>query len=87
MDIEFLKQEANDIEVALTEVTLAELLRVYLNQDSAVTFAAWRRFHPTENPTLAVKTKGKDAKKAVLEALSAIDKTLQKVEKDIASLK
>lgn len=87
MDIEYIKQEANDLEVRIPEVTLAEILRVYLNEDSAVTFAAWRRFHPTEAPTLAVKTKGKDAKKALLDALSLADKELASVEKTISSLK
>ena len=47
MEIEFLKEEKDDIEVKLENVTLAEILRVYLNEDSSVTFAAWKREHPS----------------------------------------
>jgi len=62
-------------------------LRVYLNKDSAVTFAAWKREHPTERPTLSVKTKGKTAKKAIGDAISAVEKDLDKTLKDFEKLK
>ncbi|MDP6426336.1 MAG: hypothetical protein QF443_05045, partial [Dehalococcoidia bacterium] len=48
-------------------ITIIELLRVYLNKDSSVNFAAWKREHPTKNPILLVKTSGKTAKKAINE--------------------
>ena len=46
---------------------------------SSVTFAAWKRKHPTEKPILVVKTKGKTAKKAVNDAVSSATKDLDKV--------
>lgn len=85
MELKILKDEKNAIEVELENLTLVELLRVYLNQDSNVEFAAWRRKHLTENPVLSVK--GKNPKKAINDAISAVTKDLDKVEKDFAKLK
>ena len=64
MEINVLKSSKDEIELELDSVTIAEILRVYLNKDSAVTFAAWKREHPTKKPSLIIKTKGKAAKKA-----------------------
>jgi DNA-directed RNA polymerase subunit L len=87
MDIKVLNSSKDEIEVELDSLTIAEILRVYLNQDSSVSFAAWKREHPTEKPILLVKTKGKTAKKAVNDAVSAITKDLDKVESDFKKLK
>ena len=87
MEINILKESKDEIELELGSVTIAEILRVYLNKDSAVDFAAWRREHPTENPLLKVKTKGKTAKKAVNDAVSKITKELDKVSVDFKKLK
>ena len=87
MEIKILSEEKNEIEIELKNVTLAEILRVYLNKDSAVDFAAWKRNHPSEKPALKVKTKNKTAKKAVKDAVSAVTKDLDKVEKDFSNLK
>lgn len=83
--MEILKQEKDSIEVQLNNLTLAEILRVYLNKDSDVKFAAWKREHPTKNPILAVKAK--NPKKAIKDAVSAITKDLDKIEKDFSKLK
>lgn len=83
--MEILKQEKEAIEVQLDNLTLAEILRVYLNKDSDVKFAAWKRDHPTKNPILSVK--GKNPKKAIKDAVSAITKDLDKTEKDFSKLK
>ena len=61
MDLEILKDEKEEFEVELDNVTLAEVLRVYLNEDSTVNFVAWKREHPTKNPIL--KVQGKNPKK------------------------
>ncbi|MDD5012291.1 MAG: RpoL/Rpb11 RNA polymerase subunit family protein [Candidatus Nanoarchaeia archaeon] len=82
MEINVLKSEKDEIEFEIESLTLAEILRVYLNKDSAVTFAAWKREHPTKKPIMSVKTKGKTAKKAIDDAVSAITKDLDRVEKD-----
>ncbi len=87
MEIKILKDSKEELEVEIGSLTLAEIFRVYLNKDSAVTFTAWKREHPTKKPLLAVKTKGKTAKKAINDAISAIIKDLESVETDFKKLK
>jgi DNA-directed RNA polymerase subunit L len=87
MDFKVLKNSKDEIELEMDSLTIVEVLRVYLNKDSSVTFAAWRREHPTKNPVLLVRTKGKTAKKAVNDAVSAITKDLEKVEADFKKMK
>ena len=85
MELEILKQDKESIEVQLDNLTLVEILRVYLNKDSEVKFAAWKREHPTKKPILSVKAK--NPKKAIKDAVSAITKDLDKIEKDFSKLK
>ncbi len=86
MDLKILNESKNEISVEFDNLTIPELLRVYLNKDSAVDFAAWKREHPTKNPILVVKTSGKTPKKAIAEAINSITKELDKFEKDIKNL-
>jgi len=87
MEVNVLKSAKDEMEVELGNLTIVEILRVYLNKDSSVTFAAWRREHPTKNPKLLVKTKGKSAKKAISDAVKAIEKDLDKLQSDFKKLK
>jgi len=87
MEINILKSSKDEIELELESLTIAEVLRVYLNKDSSVKFAAWKREHPTKNPVLLVKTSGKIAKKAINDAVSSITKDLDKIESDFKKLK
>ena len=87
MEVNVLKSEKNEIEVELENITLAEILRVYLNKDSNVEVAVWKREHPTKSPVLLVRTKGKTAKKAIDDAVSTISKDLDKVASDFSKLK
>ena len=85
MELKVLKQDKGSIKVEIDSLTLVEILRVYLNKDSNVTFAAWKREHPTKRPVLSVNAK--NPKKAIKDAVSAITKDLGSVEKDFAKLK
>lgn len=87
MEINILKSSKDEIELELESLTIAEILRVYLNKDTNVTFTAWRREHPTKKPVLLVKTKGKTAKKAIDDAVSLIIKELDKLETEFKKLK
>lgn len=87
MEINVLKSEKDEIEVELENLTLAEILRVYLNKDTSVSFVAWKREHPTTKPILKVKTKGKSPKKAINDAVTSITKDLDKVIKDFKGMK
>ncbi len=85
VEIKILKDDKEDLEVEIDSLTIAEILRVYLNKDSNVNFVAWKREHPTKNPIL--KIQGKNSKKALKDAVSAITKDLDKVEKDFEKMK
>tara|TARA_Y100000310_G_scaffold340429_1_gene436182 strand:- start:3884 stop:4147 length:264 start_codon:yes stop_codon:yes gene_type:complete len=87
MELNILKNSKDEIEVELENLTIAEILKVYLNKDSSVTFAAWKREHPTKNPILLVKTKSKNPKKALSDAVNLITKDLDKFENDFKKLK
>jgi len=87
MEMEILKDSKEEFEVQIESLTLAEILRVYLNKDSAVTFVAWKREHITKRPILNIKTKGKTPKKAVNDAISAITKDLEGIESDFKKMK
>lgn len=87
IDIKIIKESKEEIEVEIQSLTIAEILRVYLNKDSAVTFAAWKRVHPTSKPILLVKTNGKTVKKAINDAISVIEKELDKLESDFKKAK
>ena len=87
MEMNILRNEKEELELETDSLTMVEILRVYLNKDSDVTFAAWKREHPTKKPILLVKTKGKSAKKAIEEAVSEIKKDLEKVEDEFKKMK
>ncbi len=87
MEIKVLKSSKDEVEMQVGSLTIAELLRVYLNKDSAVTFAAWKREHPSEKPRIKITVKGKTIKKAVNDAMALIIKDLEKVEKDFKGMK
>jgi len=87
MDIKVLNSSKDEIEVEVESLTIVEILRVYLNKDSSVNLAVWKRKHPTENPVLLVKTKGKSPKKAIDDAVKAATKDLDKLADDFKKLK
>jgi DNA-directed RNA polymerase subunit L len=73
-----LKEEKNEVEVSLDNVTVAEILRVYLN-NQGVEFAAWKREHPTKPVVIKVQSSGKTVKKEISDAVVAIKKDLNKI--------
>jgi DNA-directed RNA polymerase subunit L len=87
MELNILKSSKDEMELEIESLTMVEILRVYLNKDDDVVFAAWKRDHPTKKPILLVKTKGKTAKKAVEDAVSAITKELDVLEADFKKMK
>jgi DNA-directed RNA polymerase subunit L len=87
MEVKILKSSKDEIQVEVDSLTLVEIMKVYLNKDSEVDFAAWKQEHPTMKPVLVVRTKGKAAKKAIDDAVSAITKDLDKVQTDFKKLK
>jgi len=78
MEITILKDEKNDLEVSIDNQTIAGLVRVYLNEDSAVKLGAWKKEHYSKPLILKVKTEGKAAKKALQDAIAKAQKDLKK---------
>ena len=87
MNIKILKEEKDDMEIEIDNLTLIEILRTYLNRDDGVTLAAWRREHFQKPAVLKIKTKGKTAKKALDDAISLIQKESEKLAEDIKKAK
>ena len=87
MEMNILKLEKEEAEVEFDDLTIAEILRVYLSRDSNVSFVAWKRVHLTEKPILKVKTKGKTAKKAISDAVSDLTNDLDKTLAEFKKLK
>jgi len=87
MEFDIIHESKEEIEVKFGSLTIAELLRVYLNQDDNVSFVAWKREHPTHSPILKVKSKGKDVKKLIRDAVDEITKELDKFKTDFKKLK
>tara|TARA_Y100000310_G_scaffold9084_1_gene9538 strand:+ start:86 stop:349 length:264 start_codon:yes stop_codon:yes gene_type:complete len=87
MEIDYLMDEKNEAEIQLDNLTIVEVLRTYLLKDSGVEFAAWRRTHPSKNPILKIKTKGKSVKKALSDASALIEKESDKLVSDFKKSK
>jgi DNA-directed RNA polymerase subunit L len=85
MEINILSDDKESIEAEIPSLTIVEILRVYLNEDSNVSFVAWKRDHPTKSPIL--KVEGKNPKKSLKDAVSSILKDLDGVEKDFEKMK
>lgn len=79
MEIKVLKNEKDYLEIELDNLTIAELLRKQLWNDSAVEVAAWKREHPSKNPVLVIKTKDKSAKKALQDCIAKLQKINDKI--------
>ena len=79
MEFKYLKDEKNEAEIEMNNLTVTEILRVYLNKDDSVSFAAWNREHPSKNPILKIRTKGKTVKKSLSDAASKIEKDADKL--------
>ena len=83
MKTNILKEEKNELEIEIDNVTIAEILRVYLHKDSSVEFAAWKRPHPSKPAVLRIETKGKSPKKALEDAVTLIMKEADKLVSEV----
>ena len=83
MNVEVVKQEKNEVELKIDNLTVAEVLRAYLN-NAGIDLAVWKREHPSKPILFKIESSGKTAKKAVSEAVEAIKKDCDKI---VSSLK
>jgi DNA-directed RNA polymerase subunit L len=87
MEYKIINDKKDELEIELDNLTVAEILRVYLNLDDSVKIAAWKKEHPSKNPILIVQTKGKSPRKAISDAVGKIEKELDKVLEQFKSVK
>jgi len=78
MEVKIIKDEKENLKVELDNQTIAEIVRIYLNKDSSVELAAWKRENPDKPVIFEIKTKGKAAKVALEDAVKAIEKDANK---------
>jgi DNA-directed RNA polymerase subunit L len=78
MNIEIVKSDKNEVELRIDNLTVAEILRVYL-YEAGVDFAAWRREHPSKPLIMKIETKDSNVKKVVSDAVSKINKDADKI--------
>lgn len=78
MNIEIVKNEKNELELKIDNLTAAEILREYLYR-TGIRFAAWRREHPSKPIIFKIKSSDKNVKKAVSDAVNAIKKDCDKI--------
>lgn len=86
MEIKILNEDKSTMDVELDNLTIAELLRVYLNKEG-VKFAAWRRENPEKNPILHIEVASGSPKAIVKKAIASVTKELDKLDSDFKKLK
>ena len=79
MEVRIIKDEKNEMEISIDSLTVAEALRIYLQKEDSVSFAAWRQEHPSKPVLLRVETKGKSPRKAIEDAIEHIQKDADKL--------
>ena len=78
MNIEIVKNEKNELEIKIDNLTVAEIIRDYLYR-TGIKFAAWRREHPSKPIIFKIESSDKTVKKAVSDAADAIKKDCDKI--------
>ena len=73
MEIKILKDEKNELDIEINSLTIAEVLRVYLNKQGAK-LAVWKRDHPTKNPVLHIE--GDNPKKLLKNTIATLEKEI-----------
>lgn len=84
MEIKILTDEKDVLEIELSSVTIAEVVRIYLNNAGAK-LAVWRRDHPTKNPVLRIE--GDKPKKMLKDAISSVEKDIDSAVSEFKKLK
>ena len=85
MEINILKNTKNELDVQVDNLTVVELLRTYLNKDTSVKLAAWKREHPSKPPVLHIE--GDSPKKSLQAAIKTVQKEIEKSVDEFKNLK
>ncbi len=84
MEIKIIKEEKSLLELEISNLTIAEVLRVYLNENGAK-LAVWKQNHPSESPILHVE--GDNPKKLIKDAIISIEKEVDSAVSEFKKLK
>jgi DNA-directed RNA polymerase subunit L len=84
MEITILKDEKTNLDLELDSVTVAEVLRVYLNKEGAK-LAVWKQEHPTKNPVLHIEAD--NPKKMLKDAVKNLQKEIEGAVADFKKMK
>jgi len=84
MEIKILKDEKTELDVEISSLTVAEVLRVYLNKEGAK-LAVWKRDHPTKNPVLHIEAD--NPKKLLKAAIAKLEKEIDATVDEFKKLK
>tara|TARA_Y100000310_G_C20661660_1_gene805134 strand:- start:453 stop:716 length:264 start_codon:yes stop_codon:yes gene_type:complete len=87
MEIKILKDDKNELEFQIDNQTIAELVRVYLNQDSSVKLGAWKKEHYSKPIVMKIETDNKAPKKALHDAIAKAQKDLKKYSEEFKKAK
>ncbi|HVY01567.1 MAG TPA: RpoL/Rpb11 RNA polymerase subunit family protein [Candidatus Nanoarchaeia archaeon] len=78
MEIEVVKEDKQSIELKVNNLTIAEILRVYL-ADQGIAFVAWKREHPSKPIIMKIDVSSGTVQKAVADAVAALKKDCDKL--------
>lgn len=84
MEIKVLAEDKTFMDLEIDSLTIVELMRVYLNKEGAK-MAAWKRDHPSKNPTLHIEAD--QPRKLLQKAIASVQKDLAAIETDFKKLK
>jgi len=84
MEIKVLKEDKSEMDIEINSLTIAEVLRVYLNKEGAK-LAVWKREHPSKNPILHIE--GDNPKKLLQKAIASIEKEIDSALDEFKKLK
>jgi len=82
MEIEIVKQEKDELILHIDNLTIAELMRSYLNAQG-IEFVAWRREHPSKPIVMRIQVSSGTVKKIISDAVAAVKKDLAVIEKGL----
>ena len=83
MEVEIVKNDKDDMEIKVDDLTVAEVLRTYLNR-AGIQFAAWKKEHPSKPVIFKIQSSSGTVKKAISDAIAAVSKDLSSIEKGLS---
>lgn len=84
MEVKILNDEKNSLDIEISSLTIAEVLRVYLNKNGAK-LAAWKKAHQAATPVLHIEAD--NPKKLLKDAIKQLEKEIDIAVEEFKKLK